>query len=80
LSDSTEVYDRNIKKHYYLKLQSLKYYLLISQNETKIEMYEKLKDRIEYSCYEKPDEIISFRQLGFDIKVYDIYTKQVLNK
>ncbi|MEA3446663.1 MAG: Uma2 family endonuclease [Bacteroidota bacterium] len=73
LSDSTELYDRNIKKHYYLKLPSLKYYLLISQNETKIEMYEKFKNRIEYSYYEKPEQIIIFQQFDFEIKIADIY-------
>ncbi|MEN8121809.1 MAG: Uma2 family endonuclease [Bacteroidota bacterium] len=80
LSDSTELYDRNIKKHYYLKLPSLKYYLLISQKETRIEMYEKIENRIEYSSYETPEQEINFQQLGFKIKIADIYTKQVLNK
>ncbi len=78
LSDSTELYDRNIKKHYYLKLASLKYYLLVSQNEMKIEMYEKLENRIEYSSYETLEETMKFRQLDFEIKVSDIYTEQVL--
>lgn len=73
LSDSTELYDRNIKKHYYLKLPSLKYYLLVSQNETKVEMFEKIEKRIEYSFYENPDENIEFQQLGFTIKVADIF-------
>ncbi|MCF8371152.1 MAG: Uma2 family endonuclease [Bacteroidales bacterium] len=73
LSDCTELYDRNIKKHYYLKLPSLKYYLLVSQNETKVEMFEKIENRIEYSFYENPDEFIEFQQLGFNIKVTDIF-------
>ena len=75
LSDSTELYDRNIKKHYYLKLPSLKYYLLVSQNETKVEMFEKIENRIEYSFYEKPEDVIEFRQLDFKMKVSDIYAE-----
>ena len=73
LSDSTELYDRNIKKHYYLKLASLKYYLLVSQNEMKIEMYEKLENRIEYSSYETLEESIKFGQLDFEIKLSYLY-------
>ena len=73
LSGSTELYDRNIKKHYYLKLPSIKYYLLVSQDETKIEMYEKFKDRIEYSYYENPGQIIIFQQFDLKVRVADIY-------
>ena len=73
LSPSTELYDRNIKKKHYLELPSLKYYLLISQDEKKIEMYEKIEKRIEYSSYEKPEDIINFKQLNLKITVSDIY-------
>jgi len=79
LSDSTSEYDRNTKKNNYLKLESLKYYILISQKETRIEMYEKIENRIEYSFYETLEELINFRQLNFEIKVSDIYTEQVVD-
>jgi Uma2 family endonuclease len=39
LSDSTERYDRGVKFGHYRKLESLKEYLLVSQNSRKIERY-----------------------------------------
>ena len=79
MSDSTELYDRNIKKNYDLKIPSQKYYLLISQKEVKIELYEKFDDRIEYCSYDELNQEIHFRQLEFSIKLTDIYTPQILN-
>jgi Uma2 family endonuclease len=76
LSDSTELYDRNIKKHYYLQLPSLKYFLLVAQNETRIEMYEKIEDRIEYSFYEDATQPVHFRQFNFEMSVADIYNME----
>ena len=73
LSDSTELYDRNTKKRYYLDLPSVKYYLLVSQNENRIEMYEKINSHIEFFIFEKLDEIINFKQLDFKIKFSEIY-------
>lgn len=73
LSDSTELYDRDKKKHYYLQLPSLKYYLLVSQNETKVEMYEKINNKIEYSYYENSEDVITFQQMDFQLKLDDIY-------
>jgi len=73
LSDSTELYDRNTKKKFYLEHASLKYYLLISQKDQRIEMYEKINSHIEFSYYEKPEELINFRQLDFKISVSDVY-------
>ena len=74
LSENTELYDRNKKKHYYLQLPSLKYYLLVSQNETKVEMYEKINKKIEYSFYDHPDQVIEFQQMDFSLKVSEIYS------
>jgi len=73
LSESTELYDRNTKKKFYLEHPSLKYYLLVSQENQRVEMYEKINSHIEFSYYEKPDAIINFRQLNFEITISDIY-------
>ncbi len=73
LSESTELYDRNTKKNYYLQLPSLKYYLMVSQNETKIEMYEKINSQIAYSFYKLPEDVINFKQFDFKMPVSEIY-------
>lgn len=75
LSPATEIYDRNIKKIKYLKLPSLKYYLMISQDMIRIEMYEKVNSHIAFTIYEKPEDTINFKQLDFSIPVSDIYEK-----
>lgn len=73
LSEATELYDRNIKKKHSLELPSLKYYLLVSQNQMRVEMYEKTESQILYSSYEKIDETIDLKQLGLSISLKDIY-------
>ncbi|MEN8123291.1 MAG: Uma2 family endonuclease [Bacteroidota bacterium] len=78
LSESTELYDRNTKKKFYLEHPSLKYYLLVSQETQRVEMYEKNNSHIEYSYYEKSEEIINFRQLDFNMSVSDIYGTESL--
>lgn len=73
LSKGTELYDRDTKKKHYLQLPSLKYYLLVAQNEMRIEMYEKINSHIEYSFYEHSEDIIKFKQFDFQMFVSEIY-------
>ena len=73
LSKSTEMYDRNVKLKYYLKISSLKYYVLVSQEAIRVEVYERVNSHWEYRFFEKEDEIIKFKQLDFNIFVKDIY-------
>ena len=73
LSDSTEIYDRNTKKKYYLTLPSLKYYVLVSQEKISIEIYERVNSHWEFRFFENSDNIVKFRQLNFEIPVGEIY-------
>ena len=73
LSNSTELYDRNVKMKYYLKMPSLKYYVLVSQDKISIEIYKRTNSHFEYRFYEKAEDIIKFKQLDFDLSVEDIY-------
>ena len=75
LSPSTEIYDRNTKKNKYLKLPSLKYYLIVAQDNVHIEMYEKIQSKIFFTVYDKQDKTIDFKQLDFKMPVSDIYSK-----
>lgn len=45
LSDSTEKYDRGRKFAYYQQIESLREYVLISQDTTRIECFTRLEDR-----------------------------------
>ena len=73
LSPSTEKTDRNDKLKEYSKIPSVQYYLLISQEETVIELYRRNGNIFEYSFYTEKTEIIDLP--FFDIKLTwdDIY-------
>lgn len=45
LSDSTEVYDRGEKFHHYQRIPSLRAYILISQREARVEVFERAGPR-----------------------------------
>lgn len=45
LSDSTEVYDRGEKFHHYQRIPSLRAYVLVSQREARIEVFERASAR-----------------------------------
>ena len=47
LSDSTEAYDRGAKSAHYRRIPSLQSYLLVSQREPHIELYQRRDDRWE---------------------------------
>lgn len=79
LSDSTEDYDRNTKWKHYKAIATLKYYVLVSQYEYLIEVYEKINDFTwQYTIYEGLDKEISFDKLDFSLTMTQIYKNIVL--
>jgi Uma2 family endonuclease len=75
LSDSTESYDRNQKWRQYQKIKSLRYFLLISQQEYRVEMYKRQNEQqlFFYQSFEGLDAVIHFEDLGFDMSLMEIY-------
>lgn len=75
LSDSTALYDKEIKLKYYKKIESLNYYVLVAQNEIMVEVYSRINDSQiwQYQTFESLDEIIEFERLGFVLPVSVIY-------
>ena len=75
LSDSTALYDKEIKLKYYKKIQSLNYYVLVAQKEIMVEVYSRINDSQiwQYQTFENLDEIIMFERLGFELPVSVIY-------
>jgi Uma2 family endonuclease len=73
LSPSTEKTDRNEKLKEYSKIPSLQYYLLVSQEETVIELYKRNGNVFEYSFFTEKSDIIDL--VFFDVKLTleDIY-------
>jgi Uma2 family endonuclease len=75
LSDSTALYDKEVKLKYYKRLASLKYFVLISQKEIMVEVYSRIEDSQiwKYQTFETLEGTIEFDRLGFELPVGVIY-------
>jgi Uma2 family endonuclease len=75
LSESTALYDREVKLKYYKKISSLKHYVLVSQKEVMVEVYARIgnSEIWQYQTYENLQDTITFENLGLNLKVSTIY-------
>lgn len=75
LSDSTALYDKEVKLKYYKKIDSLNYYVLVAQKEIMVEVYSRINDSQiwQYQTFETLNETIEFNRLGFELPVAVIY-------
>ncbi len=75
LSESTALYDKEVKLQYYKRIESLRYYVLVSQKEIMAEVYSRIDDSKiwKYQTFESIDEIIEFDRLGFILPIATIY-------
>lgn len=66
--------DREDKFLAYLTLPSLKYYLLLAQNQVRVEVYSKVKGKAwAFTYYDSPEDVIVLEQLNITLRVADIY-------
>lgn len=75
LSKSTQNYDLEHKKDAYMRLPSLEYYVLVSQNECLVKLYERRKDFWAYTFYDSAGQTIAFPKLNLTLTVGDIYKR-----
>jgi Uma2 family endonuclease len=75
LSDSTALYDKEVKLKYYKKIESLNYYVLVAQKEIMVEVYSRIDNSQiwQYQTFENLNETIVFDRLGFELPVAVIY-------
>jgi len=73
LSPSTEYIDRGVKLSSYRKIDSLVHYVLVSQNEPRVEVYTRSGDLWSHDIVEALDATISLSALGVDLSLSDIY-------
>ncbi|MEZ5300431.1 MAG: Uma2 family endonuclease [Verrucomicrobiales bacterium] len=74
LSDSTEAYDRGKKFHNYLRLPSLREYILVSQNEPRIEWFHRQADgNWALGAVEGLEGDFAFPELGVAVAMADVY-------
>jgi len=66
LSDSTALYDKEVKLKYYKRIESLNYYVLVAQKEIMVEVYSRINDSQiwQYQTFENLNETIEFERLG----------------
>lgn len=75
LSESTEKYDRGEKFLYYQRIDSLKEYILVSQEMILVESYQKQdNNKWLYQKYDSPSEDLDINSVQVKIKLEEIYT------
>ncbi len=76
LSPSTEKYDRGLKFKYYGSIKSLRDYVLIDQEETRVEQFTRQSDGTwTYRVYEGPAEELRVDSIGAAIQLSRIYAR-----
>jgi Uma2 family endonuclease len=76
LSDSTEAYDRGKKFENYQSIESLKEYLLVSQNSQRVEQFVRHNNKNWiYSEVHEFGENIEIKSIECELKLEDIYLK-----
>lgn len=73
LSESTEAYDRGVKAAHYRRIPSLKEYVLVAQDEPRIEVYRRNDDG-GWVLYEaRPGQHLELRTVGVMLDVNAVY-------
>ncbi|EAY30662.1 Uma2 family endonuclease [Microscilla marina] len=75
LSKSTRQYDKDQKQNTYMRIPSLRYYILIDQYKYFVEVYERQEGFWKYTTYQQPEDTITLVQLNLHLTVKDIYRK-----
>jgi Uma2 family endonuclease len=79
LSDSTELYDRVKKFAHYRAIDSLREYVLVSQNEMHVEHYRLDEDRWIFSDVSGSDNILHLESIDCHVPVSAIYERVDFN-
>ena len=76
LSDSTEKYDRGTKMSQYMQIDSLQEYVLVSQSQPRVEVYQRRSDgKWNYSDASGLDASISLESVGITLPMSEIYLR-----
>lgn len=75
LSPSTEAYDRGEKFAYYRQLTSLQEYVLVSQNQIRVDHYRRQERLWIFTDFEKHDEILQLPSIQCELPLQEIYAR-----
>ena len=73
LSDSTEFYDRGDKFRHYKSIESFREYLLVSQNERFITLFQQHNERFWLQSDYVAGETLHVKTLNYDLDVDEVY-------
>ncbi len=75
LSPSTETADRSKKFHIYRKIKSLRYYLLVSQEQPMIEVFSRQNSNalFTYNLFEEMQDVVDFADIDCQLALKDVY-------
>ena len=73
LSPSTEAYDRGEKFAHYRQLASLQEYILVSQDQIRVEHYRRQEKQWIFTDFQKPEEILPLVSIQCELPLQEIY-------
>ena len=75
LSPSTEAYDRGEKFAHYRQLTSLQEYVLVAQDQMRVEHYRRQERQWIFTDFEGPDEMLLLPSIECELSLRDIYER-----
>ena len=75
LSPSTEAYDKGEKFAHYQELTSLREYILVSQNRTRVEQYRLIKTQWVQTEFHRQEDVVPLASIGCELRLQDIYRR-----
>lgn len=80
LSDSTNRYDHDFKLRQYKAIRSVQYYMMVAQNEVRIELYSRLNDfQWQYEDFVELSQTINLEKLDITLSLEEIYTNIIFD-
>jgi len=75
LSDSTEAYDRGVKFKHYRRLESLREYVLVSQDKVLVERFARQGDEWLLAEFSRLEDVLRLASIGCEAPLREIYAK-----
>ena len=75
LSQSTETYDRGEKLSHYQQLDSLKEYILVSQDRVYVERYLRKQNEWSYTSFRELDDVLPIASIQCELPLQEIYER-----
>jgi Uma2 family endonuclease len=75
LSPSTEAFDRGDKFAHYQQLDSLREYILVSQDRMRVEHHRLTETHWVGKTFEAPEDVLQFNSIECELPLRDIYTR-----